>query len=173
MLLIVSTSLNPVSKSRRLAEIARESALCRGLEVDLIDLQVFPLPLCDGAAAYSHPNVALIQEKVKKAHAVIIAAPIYNFTVGASCKNFIELLGNELKGKVASIMTSSGSIVSYLAPSSLILSLLLDLRCHIVPQIVMADASSFDNEGALTNPEMKERIGKLVEATHLLSHKLS
>lgn len=166
MLTIVSTSLNPSSKSRLLAQIAKESALARNIDVEFIDLQTIPLPLCDGQAAYQHPNVAIIQKKIKEASTIIIAAPVYNYSVSASCKNFMELAGNELRGKVIGIIAASGSLVSYMAPSSLILSLLLDFRCHIVPKLVLGDASCFDAEGNLTNPEIKERVGKLVEETY-------
>ena len=58
-LLVVSTSLNPASKSRHLAQAARAALEAEGLACAWLDLQDLPLPQCDGGAAYGHANVAI------------------------------------------------------------------------------------------------------------------
>ena len=57
-LLVISASLNPGSNSRLLAREARRALEADGVPVSLLDLRELPLPLCDGDAAYDHPNVA-------------------------------------------------------------------------------------------------------------------
>ena len=56
--LIISTSLNPESNSRRMARFLHETWVGEGREVDWADLQETDLPLCDGGAAYESPGVA-------------------------------------------------------------------------------------------------------------------
>ncbi len=173
MILVISTSLNPHSKSRTLAKIAFHDLEKRGTEaVEFMDLQTLPLPQCDGGTAYQHPNTIEAIRHITRASAIIVAAPVYNFSVSSSCKNLIELTGNEWRGKPVAFITATGSSVSYMATTGIIMSLLFDFRCHIVPKIVMADATCFSKEGDLIQTEISQRISNLVEHTLILKNGL-
>lgn len=140
-LLIVSCSLNPASKSRELAKLLRAHYVHEEYPCEFIDLADYPLPLCDGEAAYSHPNAKLLLEKTQKAEAIIMALPIYNFGINAAAKNFIELVGDGLTAKVIGFICAAGGQRSYMSVMSLANSLMLDFRCLIVPKFVYLEPS--------------------------------
>ncbi len=164
-LLIISCSLNPSSKGKVLAEHTHSIAQENGFTCDLIDLQNFELPLCDGTESFNHRSVALIKEKMDQAKAILFIVPIYNYSVSASAKNVIELVYQSLFDKVIGFICTAGSPVSYLSLSSFMTSLIYDFRCHIVPKIVMADKNDFSENGAVSNQDVINRIHLLVEST--------
>jgi FMN reductase len=82
-LLVISSSLNPDSKSRLLAEAARAALKEAGHEPVFLDLRDLPLPLCDGGAAYGDPNTAKAGEILGAADGILVASPIYNYDVNA------------------------------------------------------------------------------------------
>lgn len=165
MILVISTSLHPNSHSRKMAQLAFEALQKKGCAARYLDLQTLALPHCDGDTAYSHPNTLIAIQELEKATGIILATPIYNYSASASCKNLIELTGNAWRNKPVAIIASSGSIVSYMAPSAIIISLLLDFQCHIVPKIVTADGSYFSKEGDIIKDEIRGRIDALVDNT--------
>jgi len=69
--LIVSTSLRPASLSRILG-----LALAKELDGEHLDLRDFPLPLCDGDAAYGDPNVEILRAKIEAARVILLAVPM-------------------------------------------------------------------------------------------------
>lgn len=164
-LLIISCSLNRESKSRALARFLQQSAQLQEISCCFVDLQETTLPFCDGGPSYSHPSVIDLQKKVVNAKAILIATPIYNYTVSAAAKNFIELMGTSLCDKTLAVVCTVGSSTSYLAPGNFLLSCLFDFRCHIVPKIVFADPSHFDEKGTLQNDKVKERLQALLTTT--------
>src|SRR5690606_12078270 len=70
-LLIISSSLNPVSHSRFLAEEAARVLAADGTPAVRLDLRDLPLPICDGDAAYGHPNVARARDLVRAADGLL------------------------------------------------------------------------------------------------------
>ena len=56
-ILIISGSLNPNSRSRVLAQNIMSVLKTFEAQTMFMDLKDYPLPLCDGDAAYSDPNV--------------------------------------------------------------------------------------------------------------------
>lgn len=164
MILIVSTSLNPDSNSRLLAQEAVRILAAEGADSQLLDLRDHPLPLCDGGAAYGHPNVARVRDLLAQAEAVIIATPIYNFDGNAALKNLIELTGRAWENKTVGFLCAAGGKASYMSIMALANSLMLDFRCLIVPRFVYATADDF-TEGKLTDGEQLKRVAQLARAT--------
>ncbi len=146
MLLVISSSLNPESRSRVLAHRAVEILKTTGSAIEFLDLNDWELPFCDGAAAYAHPNVAAIAEKITNARGILIAAPIYNFDVNAAIKNVVELTGKNAWGDtVVGFLLAAGGQGSYMSVMPFANSLMLDFRCLILPRFVYATDESFDN----------------------------
>ena len=85
--LIVSTSLNVNSNSRKLALYAKDKLADKA---NYIDLQDYNLPLCDGDTCYNHPNVIKIKPIIEEAKFIIMCIPVYNFGSGSSSKNLID-----------------------------------------------------------------------------------
>ena len=73
MILILSSSLKSDSNSRVLAREAQRALEHDGQAATLLDLREFPLPLCDGGTAYSHPNVARVGEEAASLAAALEA----------------------------------------------------------------------------------------------------
>jgi NAD(P)H-dependent FMN reductase len=164
MILIISASLNPDSNSRVLAQEAARVLTAEGVASQILDLRDHPLPLCDGGAAYGHPNVTLVRELIASADAVIIASPIYNFDGNAAVKNLIELTGQAWENKIVSFLCAAAGKASYMAILAFANSLMLDFRCLIVPRFVYATAGDFD-AGRITNEEQLRRVAQLARET--------
>lgn len=168
MILVISSSLNPESNSRILAEEARQMLAAHGHEVALLDLRNHPLPLCDGGASYEHPNVAQVGALLRQADGFIVATPIYNFDTTAAIKNLIELTGDAWENKVVGFLCAAGGMNSYMSVMSLANSLMLDFRCVVVPRFVYATGDAFAG-GQVVDPEVSRRVEELARRVASLS----
>ena len=65
--LIISSSLNPKSRSRLLALIAFNKLKDMGVSVEWLDLADHSVPLCDGDSTYNNSKVKELKEKVQNA----------------------------------------------------------------------------------------------------------
>lgn len=161
-LLIISTSLNPESKSAILAKEAQGAANAWGLESNFLDLRDYDLPLCDGDSAYSHPDLSKISGILSACSGVLLAFPVYTYGAASATKNLFELAGKSIQGKPIGLLAAAGGKNSYMAPLSLANSLMVDYRCPIAPKYVYADGSVFEN-GTIADGSIKARIVELVK----------
>lgn len=164
MILVISSSLHPDSRSRMLAKacIARLGEIRE--PACLFDLAEKPLPLCDGAAAYGDPSVQELSSLISGADAILLASPVYNFDVNSVAKNAIELTGRAWTDKVVGMMLVAGGQGSYMSAMGIANSLMLDFRCIIVPRFLYTTSSSFD-ESRLVDQEVLVRVEQLVSET--------
>lgn len=172
MILVLSASLNPGSRSRILARACRERLESVNREVHWFDLRETTLPLCDGATVYGDPNVVQLGELIETADAIFIAAPVYNFDVNAALKNAVELTGKKWTGKVVAMMLAAGGAGSYMSGMGFANSLMLDFRCHIVPRFVYATGESFEGD-ELADEDILSRVNTLVTETLRLADALA
>lgn len=159
---VVSTSLDPDSRSRTLALRAVARLQERGVEVVYTDLRdLGALPLAGGPGSWdAHPGLEALKASLKAARQVLLAVPIYNFDASAAAKNLIELAGDALAGKTVGFLCAAGGARSYMGVLGLANSLMLDFRCWIVPRFVYAVGSEI--QGETVAPEIEERIGQLL-----------
>lgn len=158
--LIVSCSLNPESKSRKMAkELERLWSANDAVAHDSLDLRDLDLPLCDGGSAYGHQNTQLLQSSFADADAVVLAVPIYNYDINAAAKNAIELAGRNLTDKVVGFLCAAGGDRSYMSVMAVANSLMLDFRTIIVPRFVYAGGEEIPKGGEV-GPAIQERIAK-------------
>ena len=162
--LVLSCSLNPASRSHRLALAANQALQEQEICAELIDLREWDLPICDGDAAYSHPAVSRLQGRIAGASAILLAAPVYNFDLNAAAKNVVELTGSAWKEKPVGMLCAAGGRASYMAPMGLANSLMLDFRSWILPRFVYATKSDFDADGRPSR-EIQGRINELARET--------
>jgi FMN reductase len=168
MILIVSSSLKTESNSRTLANEARRVLEHEKVPVSYIDLRDHPLPLCDGGASYSHPNVAVMEALLNKAKAILVATPIYNFDANAAVKNLVELTGSSWENKVVGFLCAAGGASSYMSIMPLANSLMLDFRTLIVPRFVYATGDAF-TDGRISDHKVEKRVYELVMETARLA----
>jgi len=169
--LVISCSLNQSSYSKILAQEATLRLKQAAEEVEFIDLQQIPLPLCDGDRAYSDPNVTLIKNSIVHAQGIVLGVPIYNYDVNAACKNLIELTGKAWEGKAVGFACAAGSRSSYMSIMGLANSLILDYRCHILPRFLYTVESSFTDD-KLEDTEIHQRLDILITELRRLTHGL-
>ena len=171
MILVISSSLHPDSRSRILARACVDRLSTLGEEPRMFDLAVSPLPQCDGAAAYGDKNVQELSRLIEQADAILIASPVYNYDVSSASKNAVELTGRVWTGKVVGLMLAAGGQGSYMSAMGLANSLMLDFRCIIVPRFVYATGDSFEGD-RLADDTTEQRLELLLAETLQLARAL-
>ena len=169
--LVVSTSGNPDSNSRRMARIAFSRLEKTKVSVTWLDISELDLPLCDADVCYTKPGAQQVSKAIKAADGILLATPVYNYDVSAAAKNLVELTGSGWEDKVVGFLCAAGGMSSYMSVMSFASSLMLDFRCVIIPRFVYATGRAFDGDD-LKDKEVGERIeelaGELVRFTKAL-----
>jgi FMN reductase len=160
-LAILSSSLNPDSRSRVLAREAESHLKTQGVEVDFIDLQTLPaLPFAGAEGSWDGEAVAELERRLKAAQGILIAAPVYTYDLNAAVKNVAELAGGGFEDKPVGFLLSAGGFGSYMSVMGFANSLMLDFRSFILPRFVYAlnEAVAGDK---VVDPKIRTRIHEL------------
>jgi FMN reductase len=155
--LVISTSGNPDSNSRRMARVAFAHLQKKKVDCEWIDLRELDLPLCDADKCYLNEGAKKLSVAVESADGILVAAPVYNYDVAASAKNMIELTGSAWEDKVAGFLCAAGGTSSYMAVMAYANSLMLDFRTVIIPRFVYATGDAFDGD-ALKDKKVVARV---------------
>jgi FMN reductase len=160
---VFGTSLNPRSRSYGLAVATTRTLADRGVPATLVDLRDRELPECGREGSYDDPTVNELRALAARSSHLVFAAPVYNFQLGSGAKNLVELIGRGgLEGKTVGLLCSAGGRRSYMAPMTFANALMLDFRCWIVPRFVFGVPDDFDDDGAIANPALVERVEGMV-----------
>lgn len=167
--LILSTSRNPASRSRILAQECMKALAAQAGDdqVTWLDAGTMDLPICDGAEAWNHPSAVAIKDALERASGVVLASGVYNYNASAAAKTVVELGASAWNDKVVAVCCAAGGAAAQMAPMSLITSLMLDFRCVIVPRYVYATGADFVDD-AVTE-QVQERVDQLAEDLHRLT----
>jgi len=160
--LVVSTSGNPDSNSRRMGRVAFAHLQKRKVDCTWIDISEMDLPLCDADKCYGMPGSRKLSAAIEAAHGILIAAPVYNYDVAAAAKNMIELTGSVWEGKIVGFLCAAGGAASYMSVMAYANSLMLDFRCVIIPRFVFATSEAFNGEN-ITDKKITERIEQVAD----------
>jgi len=160
MILVISCSHHPESRSRLLAKTAQESLLSLASDVHFLDLRISHLPLCDGHSTHEDTSVVEANALVKSASGILLATPIYNYGANAITKNFIEHTGKAWQNKAVGLLCAAGGKGSYMALLPLAGSLMLDFHCHVLPRHVYATSDQF-SKNSIIDPELQDRVDEL------------
>ena len=144
--LVISTSGNPDSNSRRMGRAAFAHLQKHKVDCDWIDIREMDLPLCDADKCYDMPASKKLTAAVGNADGILIASPVYNYDVAAATKNMIELSGSAWEDKIVGFLCAAGGHASYMSVMSYANSLMLDFRCVIIPRFVFATSDAFDGD---------------------------
>ena len=155
--LVVSTSGNPDSNSRRMGRAAYKHLQKRKVDCDWLDISEMELPLCDADKCYLNPAAQKLNKAIESADGIMIAAPVYNYDVSAAAKNMIELTGSSWEDKVVGFLCAAGGMSSYMAVMAYANSLMLDFRTVIIPRFVYATGEAFDGD-QVTDKKVQARI---------------
>jgi len=158
--LVVSTSGNPDSNSRRMGQIAFRYLEKAKVQCEWLDISQLDLPLCDADACYTQPGAQKVSKAIETADGILLATPVYNFDVSAAAKNLVELTGSAWEDKVVGFLCAAGGMNSYMSVMAFANSLMLDFRSVIIPRFVYATGRSFEGD-ELKDMEVGERIAEL------------
>jgi len=160
--LVISTSGNPDSNSRRMGRAAFVHLQKKKVDSDWIDLREIDLPLCDADKCYGMPGSKKLAAAIEGADGILIAAPVYNYDVAAATKNMIELTGSAWEDKIVGFLCAAGGHASYMSVMAYANSLMLDFRCVIIPRFAFATSEAFDGE-RITDKKITQRIEEVAE----------
>ena len=155
--LVVSTSGNPDSNSRRMGQLAYEHLRKKKIDCEWLDVRDLALPLCDADVCYSEPSARKLNAAIDGADGILVAAPVYNYDVSAAAKNMIELTGSSWEDKIVGFLCAAGGMSSYMSVMAYANSLMLDFRCVIIPRFVYATGHVFDGD-ELRDSKLLQRI---------------
>jgi NAD(P)H-dependent FMN reductase len=160
--LVISTSGNPESNSRRMGRVALAHLQKQKVDCAWIDISEMDLPLCDADKCYGMPGSRTLSAAIEGADGILIAAPVYNYDVAAAAKNMIELTGSVWEGKIVGFLCAAGGAASYMSVMAYANSLMLDFRCVIIPRFVFATSEAFNGEN-ITDKKITERIEQVAD----------
>ena len=158
--LIISSSLNPASRSRILALRAADLMRQDRAPIEYLDLRSMGLPACDGDGCYNDPQVQGLGTKIAHADGILLATPIYNYSVSASAKNLVELTGQAWSRKLVGFLCAAGGPGSYMAAMGLANMLMLDFRSIILPRFVYAADTAFEGDD-IVDTAVEDRLRDL------------
>jgi FMN reductase len=160
--LVVSTSGNPDSNSRRLGRVAFRHLQKAKVDCAWLDISEMGLPLCDADTCYTQPAAQNLNVAIEAADAILVATPVYNYDVSAAAKNMVELTGSSWENKIVGFLCAAGGMSSYMSVMSFSNSLMLDFRCVILPRFVYATGDSFDGD-ELKDKKVFQRVEELAD----------
>ncbi len=169
---ILSCSLNPTSKSHKLALAAQAFLRDRPVPVELVDLAEHDLPLCGGAGSFDHPSVKTLAAVIDAAGAILVSSPVYNYDLNAAAKNLMELTGSSWADKPVGFLCAAGGTRSYMSPIGFATSLMFDFRCLIIPRFVYCTKEDFTEAGE-PGPAIRQRVEQLATAAVDLARALA
>jgi multimeric flavodoxin WrbA len=125
--LVINGSPRQHGNSATLAETAAEGVKSAGAEVEIFYLHGMDIRACDACDTCQETGVCVLMDdmqnlypKLRKADAILIASPIYWFTISAQTKLFIDRWyalespqGNALRGKQFGIVLVYGDTDPY------------------------------------------------------------
>lgn len=158
--LVISTSGNPDSNSRRMGRLAFAHLQKANADCVWLDISELDLPLCDADKCYAQPSAQKVSKAVEAADGILIATPVYNYDVSAAAKNLVELTGSGWEEKVVGFLCAAGGMNSYMSVMAFANSLMLDFRSVIIPRFVYATGRAFE-EDELKDEKVGERITEL------------
>ena len=160
--LVVSTSGNPDSNSRRMGRLAFRRLEKAKVECAWLDISELDLPMCDADACYTKPGSQKVSKALEAADGILLATPVYNYDVAAAAKNLVELTGSAWEEKVVGFLCAAGGMNSYMSVMAFANSLMLDFRTVIIPRFVYATGRAFEGD-ELKDKEVGERIDELAD----------
>jgi chromate reductase len=181
-LLAFAASLKRESLNRKLILLAVELAREAHVEVDLADFREFDMPLYDADLQHSAGFPEGTRELARRIEAVdglMIASPEYNYSLPGTLKNAIDWVSRmkpmPLRGRHGVLLAASTSLVGGIRGLWALRVPLEGLGVMLLPDMfALAQApQAFDEHGKLKDPELHERLRKLVRGYLEMGKKLS
>lgn len=181
-LLAFAASLRRESLNRKLIRLTAELAREGGAEVDLAEFREFDMPLYDADLQASSGFPAGAQElarRIERADGLMISSPEYNYSMPGTLKNAIDWVSRmkpmPLQGKHGFLLAASTSLVGGIRGLWALRVPIEGLGVTLHPSMfALAQAQQgLDEAGRLKDPEMRERLAKMLKGYLEMARKLS
>jgi chromate reductase len=169
-ILAIAGSLRRGSYNRGLTRAAEELAP-EDTAFETFDVRSLPHYDADLEALLEPAPVTALKDAIRRADAIVIATPEYNHGVPGALKNAIDwasrpAAASVLSGKPIAIMGAGGRSGTAHAQEQL-RKHLRATRAEVVEEPVIEISHAwehFDGNGSLTNPELRDQVGELMQA---------
>ena len=162
--LIIQSSLNPQSKTA--VVVGETEKILNSLdEVDcqILDLRYFDMQFCDGRKLTDYnSDTQKAFEMINDADGFIVGMPVYCYSVSGPLKNLIDITSSAMEKKVAGILCTTGSPMSFLASSDLAKILAYESHVFSVQPVVCSSYEDF-KDGKLKSRKVKEKLKSMIE----------
>jgi NAD(P)H-dependent FMN reductase len=162
------------SFNKKLIKIAAAGAREAGVDVTLVDLRDFPMPIYDGDLEQREglpPNARKLKDLMLTHQGFLISSPENNSSISAVLKNAIDWASRQsegeanlacFQGKVAGIMSASPGGLGGLKGLVHVRSILENIGVLVIPdQMAIAKAhEAFNTDGTLKDKTQEEQIKK-------------
>ncbi len=174
----IAGSLRAKSFNRGALRAAQEVAPT-GTKLDIFPLDDIPIFSQDREEPMP-PPVVEFKRRIRAADAILIATPEYNYSMPGVLKNAIDWASRPYgdsawEGKPVALMGASPGMLGTARAQYHLRQVFMALNSHLLnrPELLIANADEhFDENGNLTDPEIRKRIGRLVEALVQWTEKL-
>ena len=160
------------SLNKKLVKAAAACVESAGVEVTLIDLRDYPLPLYDGDLEEEEglpENALRLKELMKDHHGFLISSPEYNSSISAVLKNTIDWVSRPMegespleafRGKVAGLLSASPGGFGGLRGLVTVRSILGNIGVHVIPTQVSAAKAyeAFADDGSVQDEGLEKRL---------------
>jgi chromate reductase len=181
-LLAFAGSFRAESFNRKLISLAAALAREAGVEVDLAEFREFEMPLYDADLQNSagFPDGAReLSDRIGAADGLMLSSPEYNFSIAGTVKNAIDWVSRmkpmPLRGKHGFLLAASTSLVGGARGLWALRVPLEGLGVTLYPDMfALAQAQqALDDSGKLRDPQMQQRLAKMVGGYLVMARKLS
>lgn len=163
-------SLRRASYNKAILQAAKDFAP-EGSEIEIFDLEGIP-PYNQDLDDRMPAKVVEFKEKIRKADAILIATPEYNYSVPGVLKNAIDWASrppgdNSFAGKPVAIMSASIGMLGGARAQYHLRQTFVYIDMHPVnrPEVMVPFATDkIDGHGNVTDAKTKEKIKELVES---------
>lgn len=171
-ILAFSGSIRKDSFNKKLIPHLADGAKSKGLEVTVVDLKEYPLPLYDGdlEAEQGIPENAMKLKELFKSHqGFLIACPEYNSSITPLLKNTLDWVSRPVQGektleafqgKFVGLASASPGALGGLRGLVTVRSMLGNIGSHVIPtQMAISKAhEAFDSNGKLKDEKSLKGI---------------
>ncbi|MBK9133030.1 MAG: NAD(P)H-dependent oxidoreductase [Betaproteobacteria bacterium] len=163
-------SLRKASLNRAALKLAGE-LMPKTMQLDITEWRDVPVFDGDVFAAGLPKPVEVIRERIRRADAVLVATPEYNFSIPGGIKNVLDWTSRgddqPWAGKPVAIFTASSGPVGGARMQYDLRKVLLFLNTHVLakPEVFISMAGTkFDAEGRCTDDTTKKFVGDQMAA---------
>lgn len=133
-------------------------------------LKEISLPDVNHPSLFESESFRDCAQQVRDANALILASPVYNWSLSAELKKFIEVIGSTDSAhpspffdKLVSFVFAAGLPHSYMVLQTAAIPLMLDFRCIINPHQAYLHNRHWDENETLT-PEGSAKLDQMLKA---------